>query len=68
MLCTVLKRRTQSPNPHTVTTERTTPLGARIDDAFVTALRAALQRYLDLMYDCDLSRFDDRRKRCIPAP
>ena len=30
-----------------------------LDDECVTSLRAALQRYLDLMYDCDLSRFDD---------
>ena len=48
-----------SPNPYTATSERTTPLGACIDDASVTTLRAALQRYLDLMYDCDVSRFDD---------
>jgi hypothetical protein len=27
-------------------------------DDTVTSLRAALQRYLDLMYDCDVSRFD----------
>ena len=32
---------------------------ARLDDECVTSLRGALQRYLDLMYDCDVSRFDD---------
>lgn len=32
---------------------------ARLDDESVTGLRGALQRYLDLMYDCDVSRFDD---------
>jgi len=31
----------------------------RPDDECVASLRAALQRYLDLMYDCDVSRFDD---------
>ena len=35
------------------------PGGVRLDDECVTSLRAALQRYLDLMYDCDVSRFDD---------
>ena len=43
----------------TVVTEPTVPLGSRIDDDCVTSLRAALQRYLDLMYGCDLSRFDE---------
>ena len=33
--------------------------GARLDDECVTSLHSALQRYLDLMYDCDISRFDD---------
>src|SRR6187431_2031289 len=28
-------------------------------DECVTSLRAALQRYMDLMSDCDVSRFDD---------
>src|SRR3954468_6011029 len=30
-----------------------------MNDESVTSLRAALQRYLDLMYDCDVTRFDD---------
>jgi hypothetical protein len=39
--------------------ERMASLGARLDDEGVTSLRAALQRYLELMHDCDVSRFDD---------
>jgi hypothetical protein len=35
------------------------PSSARLDDECVTSLRAALERYLELMYDCDVSRFDD---------
>jgi hypothetical protein len=44
---------------YTVITKPTAPAGTRIDDDCVTSLRVALQRYFDLMYDCDLSRFDD---------
>ena len=40
-------------------TKPTAPASLRIDDDCVTSLHVALQRYLDLMYDCDLSRFDD---------
>lgn len=43
----------------TVVSEPTVRPGRRIDDDCVASLRAALQRYLDLMYDCDLSHFDD---------
>lgn len=32
---------------------------ARLDAESEASLRAALQRYLDLMYDCDISRFDE---------
>jgi hypothetical protein len=39
--------------------ERTASSGACLDDESVRSLRAALQRYLDLMYDCDVSRFGD---------
>jgi len=35
------------------------PAGARIDDACLTSLIKAVQKYLDLMYDCDISHFDD---------
>src|SRR5438309_10133541 len=34
-------------------------VGAGLDDECVTSLRAALQGYLDLMYDCDVTRFDE---------
>jgi putative lumazine-binding protein len=30
-----------------------------IDSAYVVSLMKAIQRYFDLMYDCDTSRFDD---------
>jgi putative lumazine-binding protein len=33
--------------------------GMSLDDECVRSLRAALQHYLDLMYDCDVSRVDD---------
>jgi hypothetical protein len=39
--------------------ELTASIGARLDDECVRSLNAALQIYLDLMYDCDVSRFDD---------
>ena len=49
-----------SQSPDTRSAEpRGTPLAAGLDDECVTSLRAALQRYFDLMYDCDVSRFDD---------
>ena len=48
-----------SQSPDTRSAEPTTPVGAGLDDECVTSLRAALQRYLDLIYDCDVSRFDD---------
>jgi hypothetical protein len=32
---------------------------SRLDDESVGALREALHRYFDLMYDCDLSNFDN---------
>lgn len=31
----------------------------RIEAASVTSLMEAVQKYFDLMYDCDTSRFDD---------
>jgi Putative lumazine-binding len=48
-----------SPSLDTRSAERMASFGERLDDECVTSLRAALQRYLDLMYDCDVSRFDD---------
>ena len=39
--------------------ERVAPSWVGPDDECVTSLHAALQRYLELMYDCDVSRFDD---------
>jgi hypothetical protein len=39
--------------------ERTVSSWLGRDDECVTSLRAALERYLELMYDCDVSRFDD---------
>lgn len=35
------------------------PTRARIDNACFAGLMTALQKYLDLMYDCDISHFDD---------
>jgi hypothetical protein len=35
------------------------PIGQRIEAASITSLMEALQKYFDLMYDCDTSRFDD---------
>lgn len=49
---------TQTPDTRTV--ERSSaPIGTRLDDECVTSLSAALGRYFNLMYDCDVSRFDD---------
>ena len=31
----------------------------RVDAACMASLMAAVQKYLDMMYDCDTSRFDD---------
>jgi hypothetical protein len=39
--------------------ERVAPSWVGPDDECVTSLHAALERYLELMYDCDVSRFDD---------
>ena len=46
-------------NLDTRSAERKLSFEPRPDDECVTSLRAALQRYLDLMYDCDVSHFDD---------
>jgi hypothetical protein len=34
-------------------------IAPQVDAACVASLMAALQKYLDMMYDCDTSRFDD---------
>ena len=39
-------------------TSVTSVVEGRIDTAGVASLMAAVQRYFDLMYDCDTSRFD----------
>jgi Putative lumazine-binding len=39
--------------------ERTVSSWVGPDEECVTSLRAALERYLELMYECDVSRFDD---------
>jgi Putative lumazine-binding len=45
--------------PNSVVSELAATRGTCVDDACVVSLRAALHRYFDLMYDCDLSRFDE---------
>jgi hypothetical protein len=35
------------------------PAAPMVDAACVTNLMTAVQKYLDMMYDCDTSRFDD---------
>ena len=35
------------------------PAAPTVDAACVASLMTALQKYLDMMYDCDTSRFDD---------
>jgi hypothetical protein len=38
---------------------RVVPVAPRVDAIDVASLMTALQKYLDMMYDCDTSRFDD---------
>jgi hypothetical protein len=35
------------------------PAAPKVDATCVASLMTALQKYLDMMYDCDTSRFDD---------
>jgi hypothetical protein len=35
------------------------PVAPKVDATCVASLMTALQKYLDMMYDCDTSRFDD---------
>ncbi|MGY4155597.1 hypothetical protein ACVINW_001439 [Bradyrhizobium sp. USDA 4461] len=44
---------------HPVSADHDVPVAHRIDLAQMASLMAALQIYLDMMYDCDTARFDD---------